>query len=437
MNKTNKEMEFSKYIFPKIKTKKWKKIRLIDTTNKKIKWSFTGGPFGSNLQSSDYTNDGIRVIQLQNIGDGVFNNDYKIYTSEEKANELLSCNIYPNEILISKMGDPVGRACIVPEQEKRYVMCSDGIRIVVDEDKYSKDYIYYAINSEAFRLKIFKNSTGSTRRRIGLDILKNLEMLILKEKEEQEKIANCLKSIDDLILQEEDKLEKLKSHKKGLLQKLFPKQNSQTPEWRFKEFNNCEIWDIIPLRKLAIYRRGSFPQPYGLPEWYDNIEGMPFIQVFDVDENLKLKAETKNKISKIAQQQSIYIPKGTIIVTIQGSIGRVAITDYDAYVDRTLLLFEKFYRKVDKNFIAYSLQLLFDIEKQKAPGGIIKTITKEVLSNFNISLPKYKEQQKIAECLSSIDNLISAQTRKTELLKQHKKGLLQGLFPSIEEVENE
>ena len=118
--------------FPEFRdTGEWKEKKLIDTAAIGIKWSFIGGPFGSNLKSSDYVDDGIRIIQLQNIGDAEFHNDYKIYTSEEKADELLSNNIYPGDIILSKMGDPVGRACLIPDEHNRYVMCSDGIRLVI------------------------------------------------------------------------------------------------------------------------------------------------------------------------------------------------------------------------------------------------------------------------------------------------------------------
>jgi type I restriction enzyme S subunit len=111
----------------------WKETTLCQVADPKVKWSFTGGPFGSNLKAEDYTDSGVRIIQLQNIGDGIFNDDYKIYTSEEKADQLLSCNIYPDEIIISKMGDPVARCCIMPVKEPRYLMASDGIRLVVDK----------------------------------------------------------------------------------------------------------------------------------------------------------------------------------------------------------------------------------------------------------------------------------------------------------------
>lgn len=211
-------------------------------------------------------------------------------------------------------------------------------------------------------------------------------------------------------------------------------KNNLVPTLRFPQFLNEANWVEDTLINIAGFRRGSFPQPYGLPEWYDDINGMPFIQVYDVGDDFKLKPKTKNKISKLGAEQSVFIPKGTVIITIQGSIGRVAITQYDAYIDRTLLLFEEFYIELDKTFFAYLLFLLFEIEKLKAPGGIIKTITKEVLSQFVVKLPSPKEQQKIAACLSSLDEVITAESQKLEVLKDHKRGLLQILLPQAGET---
>lgn len=198
----------------------WEEKTLIDSIDSSIKWSFTGGPFGSNLKSDDYTESGIRIIQLQNIGDGLFLNDYKIFTSLEKANELLSCNIYPNEILISKMGDPVARCCIVPNHHDRYLMCSDGIRLVVNQNRYSINFMFYQINYQDFRQKASDVSTGSTRKRIGLSDLKKLP-IVVPCLEEQTKIANFLSIIDQKIDVVAQQIEQAKQWKKGLLQQMF------------------------------------------------------------------------------------------------------------------------------------------------------------------------------------------------------------------------
>jgi len=198
----------------------WVVKKLGDIADKSKKWSFTGGPFGSNLKSSDYTESGIRVLQLQNIGDGQFINDSEIYTSSTKSDELISCNIYPGDIILSKMGDPVARACIIPNYHDRYLMCSDGIRLSVNEDENDVYFIYAYINSPAFRMQAENNSTGSTRRRIGLVTLKNLELMI-PNVYEQKAIGKLLFTMESEINALKASLYKYKLLKQGMMQELL------------------------------------------------------------------------------------------------------------------------------------------------------------------------------------------------------------------------
>lgn len=313
-------------------------------------------------------------------------------------------------------------------------ICSPAYIILRKKTNIIDQYYKYYFKSHRFIQDLNKDLEGiRDGKMISYSQFSSI-LLPKPDEEEQKKIADCLFSIDDLISAEEKKLSLLNDYKKGWMQKLFPAEGKTVPEWRFPEFKDNKEWETAKLINIADYRRGSFPQPYGLAKWYDEFNGMPFIQVFDVDDNMRLKATTKNKISKLASKQSVFIGKGTLIVTLQGSIGRVAITQYDAYIDRTLLLFEKFYMDIDKVFFAYIIQRLFEIKKQSAPGGIIKTITKQALSEFTVKLPERPEQEKIAKFLSGINDLISTQTDRIEALKQHKKALMQGLFPVAEEV---
>lgn len=205
-------------------------------------------------------------------------------------------------------------------------------------------------------------------------------------------------------------------------------------------FKNTEVgvipsdWDVKELCVVALYRRGSFPQPYGLPKWYDEQNGMPFVQVFDVDVNMKLKQSTKQKISDAAKDKSVFVEKGSIVLTLQGSIGRIAITQYDAYVDRTLLIFKSFLLPIDKWYFMYIVYQLFQIEKQRAPGGTIKTITKEELSRFKIPLPPTKtEQTAIATALNDADALITQLEKLIAKKRAIKQGAMQGLLKPKEE----
>ena len=182
-------------------------------------------------------------------------------------------------------------------------------------------------------------------------------------------------------------------------------KKSSTPAIRFKGFT--DTWEQRKLGNVANYRRGSFPQPYGKSEWYDGDGAMPFVQVADVSDEMNLVENTKQKISMLAQPMSVFAGKNTVLVTLQGSIGRVAITQYGAFVDRTVLIFEKYKEKIDTTFWAYIVKQKFIDEARKAPGGTIKTITKEALSDFDLSIPNYKEQQQIGTFFKQLDNLIT------------------------------
>ena len=166
-------------------------------------------------------------------------------------------------------------------------------------------------------------------------------------------------------------------------------------------------WEQRKLGEYAYFRRGSFPQPYGNTEWYDGVGSAPFVQVVDVGDNLSLVDCTKQRISKLAQPMSVYAEKGSVLVTLQGSIGRVAVSQYDALIDRTILIFQGYKYKTNPYFWAYIINNKFSEEALKAPGGTIKTITKESLSNFIILYPKFSEQEQIGSFLEKLDSLIT------------------------------
>jgi len=389
------------------KTDSWKDVKLIDVTDKKKKWSFTGGPFGSNLKSSDYVeeNEGVRIIQLQNIGDGEFKNDYKIYTSKEKADELLSCNIYPDDIIMSKMGDPVGRACLIPDYHNRYVMSSDGIRIAVDEDKYDKYFIFLVLNSKVFRSKVENASTGSTRKRIGLVVLKNLVLTVPKEKKEQQKIANCLSSLDNLITAETDKLDQLKNHKKGLLQQLFPAKGETKPQFRFPEEKELgEIFEVT---------RG-----YVLP--------MSLVSEKQTEKKYYPVYSSQTKNNGLAGFYNEYLYENAITWTTDGAnAGDVNFREGEFYCTNVCGVLLNINGLANKCVA----EIINSVAKEHVSYVGNPKLMNGVMSKIKIAIPSLKEQQKIANCLSSIDDLIKLQTTRIEALKEHKRGLMQQLFP--------
>lgn len=396
----------------------WEKVKLKDVSS-----YFNGGSYENDVKEEGK----YELITLKSI-----NTSGKLVNSKRYINIEVPTLTKGTLVMILSEQAPglLGMTAIIPNDNK-YVL-NQRVAEIRPNQKVESYFLSMAINRN--QIYFSKHGAGTKVQNISKPNVENYEFLLPKILEQQ-KIASCLSSLNDIITAESQKFDILQDHKRGLLQSLLPVGAEKIPKFRFEEFQNSDEWAEDTLINIASFRRGSFPQPYGLPEWYDDENGMPFIQVFDVGEDFRLKPTTKNKISDLAAKQSVFIPKGTLIITLQGSIGRVAITQYDAYIDRTLLLFEEFHKEIDLTFFAYTIFLLFEIEKQKAPGGIIKTITKEVLSSFIVKMPSVTEQKKIATCFSSLDELISAQSQKVDALKLHKKGLLQGLFPTLNNEE--
>ncbi len=203
------------------------------------------------------------------------------------------------------------------------------------------------------------------------------------------------------------------------------------PKLRFPGFTST--WEQRKLKDLSTYIRGSFPQPYTNQSFYDEENGKPFVQVADIGFDLKLNSDTKAHISKLAEPKSRFVKAGKVVVALQGSIeksiGRTAITQYDAYFDRTILIFQNYKVPIDKQYFAQVIKKLFEREKERAWGATISTITKEHLNDFIIGIPNFEEQQKIGTFFKQLDNTIALHQRKLEHLQDRKKGLLQKMFP--------
>ncbi|WP_438356820.1 restriction endonuclease subunit S [Enterococcus faecalis] len=369
-------------------------------------------------QTPKYQDDGVMFLSVENIKTLTSNK----FISREAFEDEFKIRPQRGDVLMTRIGD-IGTANVVETDEDLAYYVSLALFKSEELNPYFlqasiyapfvQDQIWKRTLHIAFPKKINKNEIGQ--------VPINVPTLA-----EQTKIGSFFKQLDNTITLHQRKLDLLKEQKKGYLQKMFPKNGAKVPELRFAGF--ADDWEERKLGDHAKYRRGSFPQPYGNKEWYDGEGAMPFVQVVDVTNKLTLVENTKQKISKLAQSKSVFVPKGKVVVTLQGSIGRVAITQYDSFVDRTLLIFEDYEKETDERFWAYTIQKKFEIEKLKAPGGTIKTITKEALSSFDVHLPKFEEQQKIGSFFKQLDDTIALHQRKLGLLKEQKKGFLQKMF---------
>ncbi|CAM3169111.1 TPA: restriction endonuclease subunit S [Enterococcus faecalis] len=329
------------------------------------------------------------------------------------------------EVIVPSSGESaedISRASVV---DVAGVVLGGDLNIIKTNSELNPTFLALTISNGSQQKEMSKRAQGKSIVHLHNSDLKEINLLYPKI-EEQIYIGLFFKKLEDTINLHQRKLDQLKELKKAYLQVMFPVKDERAPKLRFADFEG--EWEQCKLEDYATYRRGSFPQPYGNKKWYDGENAMPFVQVIDVTEQLSLVKDTKQKISKLAQSKSVFVSAGKVVVTLQGSIGRVAITQYNSYIDRTLLVFESYEKETDEYFWAYTIQQKFEIEKRKAPGGTIKTITKEALSSFEVNFPEYEEQQKNGNFLKNLDNILTLDQKKLDQLKSLKKSYLQNMF---------
>ena len=255
-------------------------------------------------------------------------------------------------------------------------------------------------------------------------------IVIIPNYEEQQKIAACLTALDDIISAATGRLDALKQHKQGLMQQLFPAQGETVPRLRFAEFLNEEAWSERKLGEIGNFVSGGTPSTSNPKYWDGNIQWYTPKEI----KNRMLKPSMRT-ISKdgLKNSSAKLLPKGAILITTRATIGDVAIANKECATNQgfqSLVVNE-----TEVNLFWYYWILLYKNELiKRSSGSTFKEIRKtkiEVIPTFS---PNKKEQQKIAACLAALDDLISAQTQKIAKLKTHKRGLMQQLFPAVDET---
>lgn len=179
---------------------------------------------GDWIESKDQSENGFRLIQTGNIGVGNFvaKSGKARFISSETFERLRCTEVFPGDCLVSRLPDPLGRSCFVPDIGERMITAVDCMIVRFDETKIVPRLFNAMTQTDAYFRKVAGLSSGSTRQRISKENLSNLSFILPPTLPEQQRIADGLTSLDDLIAAEARKLDTLKIHKKGLMQQLFP-----------------------------------------------------------------------------------------------------------------------------------------------------------------------------------------------------------------------
>lgn len=246
---------------------------------------------------------------------------------------------------------------------------------------------------------------------------------------EQQKIAECLSSVDELMAVQARKVDALKTHKKGLMQQLFPREGETAPRLRFPEFRDAGEWGDQTVGDFGKVITGSTPST-AKPAFYGG--GIPFVSPADISD-LRFVDQTKTTLTPEGFAETRPVRSGSVLfVCIGSTIGKVAQSVRDCATNQQINAVVPSSKHSD-GFVYFALSLAAERIALLAGRQAVPIINKSLFSSVRMLSPKLPEQQRIAACLSSLDALIAAETRKLEALKTHKKGLMQQLFPSLEE----
>jgi len=300
------------------------------------------------------------------------------------------------------------------------------------ENKIKNGFSGYLFKSDGIRNQIKKEAQGTKVLGISARRLSSIKIYFPREKKEQQKVADCLSSIDDHITAETQKLDTLKAHKKGLMQQLFPAEGETQPKLRFPEFRNAGEWESSTLENLCTAKIS-----YGIVQAGPHVpDGMPYIKSMDLNSALCLArlARTSDAIAQKYRRSEV-VP-GDLVFSLRGNIGVAQIVPKDMLVANLTQGTARIRTQGPPEFYLQSLRSKPVLSRILAvsKGSTFQEISLESLRKIRLFHPEIDEQQRISDCLTFLDEMIALQFQRIATLKTHKKGLMQQLFPSLDEV---
>ena len=391
---------------------------------------------GDWIESDVIEESGIRYLTTGNVGAGFYKEQGSGYISEKTFSELHCLNVYPGDLMISRLNEPIGRACIIPDTESRYVVAVDNV-ILRPNANYNKKFIMYGMNADGYAEHANMIARGATMSRISRSQLGQF-WLAFPNIEEQQAIADFLDKecaqIDSIAADLEKQIALLQQYKKSLitetvtkgLDKSVPMKDSGV-EW-IGEIP--EHWEISRVRHLASLCSGATPSKDVLSYWEGNI---PWVSSQEVksdiikDTSLHISEEAINSCS------TQLMPAGTLVMVVRSGILQhtipVALLGVPATINQDIKAFQ-FNHLMLPAYFKYYIQgendaLLSVIIKDKTT---VESVDNQLLLSLKIMVPPIEEQKAIVAFLNYkcgyIDKILNDKQEQLNLLKKKKKSLI-------------
>lgn len=354
---------------------------------------------GDWIETKNQSFNGIRLIQTGNIGEGCYKDktENARYISEETFKKLNCTEIFSGDCLVSRLPQPLGRACIIPYKNERMITAVDCSIIRFNNKVITPKYFIYYSMSDSYNKKVTALSTGATRQRISR---KNLETITipLPPLPEQERIVAKLDKAFEAIDKVKANAEQNLTNAKELFESaLYSLCNDKKANWTTGRLDN-----------YFVLQRG-----FDLPK-QDRKKGQyPLV--------------SSNGITDFIDTYKIKRP--VVVTGRSGTIGSVHYVDENSWPLNTTLYVKDFKDNVPK-YIFYYLKSLNLAEYSSGAG--VPTLNRNYIHEIIISFPLQSEQQKIVEKLDALQEqtkqLEQIYTQKIKECDELKQSILQKAF---------
>ena len=388
---------------PPFYTFSWEQRKLASLCEK-----FTDGDW---IESKDQSDFGVRLVQTGNVGVAEYldKTNNKKWISEDTFDRLHCEEVLPGDILISRLPEPAGRACIVPLLGTKMITAVDCTIVRTAPDMSNKFLVQY-LSSQAYFDDVNTCLAGGTRQRISRGNLANFNVPIPVKKSEQDAIGMFFGYLDNLITLHQRELEKLQNIKKSMLEKMFPQNGSSYPEIRFKGFT--DPWEQRKLGDIADIVGGGTPSTGNQSYWDGDIDWYAPAEIAD-----QIYANSsQKKITGLGYENSSakMLPPGTVLFTSRAGIGKTAILTRKGCTNQGFQSIVPHRGELDSYFIFSRTEELKRYGELVGAGSTFVEVSGKQMAVMELMMPPtMREQQTIGGFFQQLDHLITLHQRQT------------------------
>lgn len=386
---------------------------------------------GLTYSPSDVREKGLLVLRSSNVQNGYLDLNDCVFVDPQikganltQLNDILICIRNGSKALIGKNAMITD---VIP-------LATHGAFMTVFRAQNPK-FVFQLFQTDTYTNQVNADLGATINSINGTNFLK-YKFIIPKKPTEQQKIADCLSSLDEVITAHTNKLKTLKTYKKALMQNLFPQEGEKVPKLRFKEFEKDGEWkryklgEVADVSKLAGYEFTKHIK-------YESKGNIIALRGLNIKNNSLDLTDVKyidNSDLYMLGRSKLYIDD--LMFTYIGTIGEVALIKENNkfYLAPNVSRIRANKKNVKPKFLLqyFNIPHFKDVEISKFISSSSQpALTMGNVRLFSLLLPSLQEQEKIADTLSSLDDVINDESNKIKQLKTHKKGLMQGLFPKV------